>query len=138
MTMSEGLFNTTQETAARLSLCLSELSHPATLDEIAVIDFVATYMKRFGFDDHNLHGDGPHIPAEYEARRNRVKRGLARLVIIGYASADRWGITYAANQSCVEYANALRGDYVTNYRNAVTKLADMELATLVSRIEESR
>lgn len=136
--MSEGLFNTAQETAARLTLCLSELPRPAALDEIAVIDFVATYMKRFGFGSSNLHGDGPHIPAEYEARRNRVRRGLARLVVIGYAAADRWGDTYTANHSCIEYADALRGNYAMSYRAAVTKLTAMKLTTLTSRIEESR
>ena len=43
--MSDSLFNTPSETATRLTLCLSLLPHPATLDEITVMDFAATYMK---------------------------------------------------------------------------------------------
>lgn len=46
--MSDSLFNTPSETATRLTLCLSLLPHPATLDEITVMDFAATYMKVMG------------------------------------------------------------------------------------------
>lgn len=64
--MHNSLFNTTQETATRLTLCLPLLSRPSTIDEIAAIDLTATYMKAFGFGQHNLHGDGPHALAEYD------------------------------------------------------------------------
>lgn len=84
--MHNSLFNTTQETATRLTLCLPLLSRPSTIDEIAAIDLTATYMKAFGFGQHNLHGDGPHALAEYDARRKRVQAGLAQLVIIGAAT----------------------------------------------------
>ena len=86
--MHNSLFNTTQETATRLTLCLPLLSRPSTIDEIAAIDLTATYMKAFGFGQHNLHGDGPHALAEYDARRKRVQAGLAQLVIIGAATVD--------------------------------------------------
>ena len=58
--MNNSLFNTTRETATRLTLCLPLLSRPSTIDEIAAIDLIATYMKTFGFRQRNLHGDGPH------------------------------------------------------------------------------
>ena len=71
--MSDSLFNTPSETATRLTLCLSLLPHPATLDEITVMDFAATYMKVMGFGNSNLHGDNPYATAEYDARRKRVR-----------------------------------------------------------------
>ena len=59
--MNNSLFNTTQETATRLTLCLPLLSRPSTIDEITAIDLIATYMKTFGFGQRNLHGDGPML-----------------------------------------------------------------------------
>ena len=52
--MNNSLFNTTQETATRLTLCLPLLSRPSTIDEITAIDLIATYMKTFGFGQRNL------------------------------------------------------------------------------------
>ena len=86
--MNNSLFNTTQETATRLTLCLPLLSRPSTIDEITAIDLIATYMKTFGFGQRNLHGDGPHALAEYDARRKRIQAGLAQLVIVGAATVD--------------------------------------------------
>ena len=77
--MHNSLFNTTQETATRLTLCLPLLSRPSTIDEIAAIDLTATYMKAFGFGQHNLHGDGPHALAEYDAVANECKQGWRNL-----------------------------------------------------------
>ena len=108
--MHNSLFNTTQETATRLTLCLPLLSRPSTIDEIAAIDLTATYMKAFGFGQHNLHGDGPHALAEYDARRKRVQAGLAQLVIIGAATVDSgmfsifrsiaWRLCYLLSPGC--------------------------------------
>lgn len=98
--MHNSLFNTTQETATRLTLCLPLLSRPSTIDEIAAIDLTATYMKAFGFGQHNLHGDGPHALAEYDARRKRVQAGLAQLVIIGAATVDSTCLFYRATPEC--------------------------------------
>lgn len=99
--MSDSLFNTPSETATRLTLCLSLLSHPATLDEITVMDFAATYMKVMGFGNSNLHGDNPYATAEYDARRKRVRRGLNRLVIIGFAITEDAGSSYSASPTCM-------------------------------------
>ncbi|WP_368040468.1 ABC-three component system middle component 2 [Bifidobacterium longum] len=124
--MNNSLFNTTQETATRLTLCLPLLSRPSTIDEIAAIDLTATYMKAFGFGQHNLHGDGPHALAEYDARRKRVQAGLAQLVIIGAATVDSTCLFYRATPECLQYSEALHGDYATSYRRAVQLLIKNE------------
>ena len=98
--MNNSLFNTTQETATRLTLCLPLLSRPSTIDEITAIDLIATYMKTFGFGQRNLHGDGPHALAEYDARRKRIQAGLAQLVIVGAATVDSTCLLYRATPEC--------------------------------------
>lgn len=136
--MSDSLFNTPSETATRLTLCLSLLPHPATLDEITVMDFAATYMKVMGFGNSNLHGDNPYVTAEYDARRKRVRRGLNRLVIIGFAITEDAGSSYSASPTCMQFANELHGEYVTAYRHAIETLATLNYDSIIERILESR
>ena len=127
--MNNSLFNTTQETATRLTLCLPLLSRPSTIDEIAAIDLTATYMKAFGFGQHNLHGDGPHALAEYDARRKRVQAGF-----IGAATVDSTCLFYRATPECLQYSEALHGDYATSYRRAVQLLIKNDYETIMNRI----
>lgn len=132
--MNNSLFNTTQETATRLTLCLPLLSRPSTIDEITAIDLIATYMKTFGFGQRNLHGDGPHALAEYDARRKRIQAGLAQLVIVGAATVDSTCLLYRATPECFQYSEALHGDYAASYRQAVQLLIKNDYETIMNRI----
>lgn len=132
--MNNSLFNTTQETATRLTLCLPLLSGPSTIDEITAIDLIATYMKTFGFGQRNLHGDGPHALAEYDARRKRIQAGLAQLVIVGAATVDSTCLLYRATPECFQYSEALHGDYAASYRQAVQLLIKNDYETIMNRI----
>lgn len=132
--MNNSLFNTTQETATRLTLCLPLLSRPSTIDEITAIDLIATYMKTFGFGQRNLHGDGPHALAEYDARRKRIQAGLAQL-------RNRWSSNRGFHLPVVprhsgmfQYSEALHGDYAASYRQAVQLLIKNDYETIMNRI----
>lgn len=126
--------HTTQETATRLTLCIPLLSRPSTIDEITAIDLIATYMKTFGFGQRNLHGDGPHALAEYDARRKRIQAGLAQLVIVGAATVDSTCLLYRATPECFQYSEALHGDYAASYRQAVQLLIKNDYETIMNRI----
>lgn len=133
--MNDGaLFNTAQETAVRIVLCLSALPRPATLDEIAAVDLVATYMKAFGYGEVNLHGDNPFAMAEFGARRRRVWKGLALLVVRGLAVPRSDGDAYTATEAGNRYAYGLHGDYVSSYCQAVRSLIVLGMETVVDRV----
>lgn len=89
--MTTSLFNTPEETATRLAMCLSRVPRSMSLDETRALDVAATYMKQFGFANESLHGYTPYAVAEYDARRRRVHAGLARLVRTGLASTGDVG-----------------------------------------------
>ena len=118
------------------SQCLisGRFSTPSTIDEITAIDLIATYMKTFGFGQRNLHGDGPHALAEYDARRKRIQAGLAQLVIVGAATVDSTCLLYRATPECFQYSEALHGDYAASYRQAVQLLIKNDYETIMNRI----
>lgn len=133
-----GLFNTIDETVGRLTLCLPVLSRPATLDEIAIIDLAATYMKAFGLGSNNLHGNNPYAAAEFDARRKRICRGLYQMVVIGLATTKDNGATYEVTDSCFAYANRLHSNYVDEYRQSLFALTHMDVNLIRQRIQKGR
>ena len=131
--MTKTLFNTSEETATRLTLCIPKFSRPASIEEIVALDLVATYMHAFGFGDSNLHGDTPFAKSEYEARRSRVRQGVNRLVVQGLATTRDGGITFAATSECEVYARRLEGEYVRAYLEAIDSLLTVDRAVLIDR-----
>lgn len=131
--MSEHLFNTPEETAIRLTLCISKLQSPAGIEEITAFDLVATYMKSFRFGTTNLHGNTPFAQAEYEARRARVRQGVNRLVVQGLATTHDGGITFTATSECEAYARRLEGEYVRTYQEAIDSLLTADRGILIDR-----
>lgn len=95
-------------------------------------------MKVMGFGNSNLHGDNPYATAEYDARRKRVRRGLNRLVIIGFAITEDAGSSYSASPTCMQFANELHGEYVMAYRHAIETLATLNYDSIIEQILESR
>lgn len=124
--MTRLLFNTPEETATRLTLCLPELKSPANIEEITAIDLVATYMKAFGYGETNLHGNTPFARAEYDARRARVRKGISQLVVRGLATTRDGGVTFTATTACETASRSLQGDYANSYRAAVNMLLESE------------
>lgn len=131
--MTESLFNTPEETATRLTLCLPGLSNPATIERITTVDLVATYMREFGFGETNLHGDSPFAREEYEARRTRVRDGVKALVVRGLATTGDGGITFSATEQCEAYGASLHGEYARAYREAVEYLDSVEQDMLTNQ-----
>lgn len=138
---NKDLFNTPEETATRLALCLSHLKAPANIEEITALDLVATYMEAFGYGETNLHGDTPFARAEYEARRARVRKGINVLVVRGLATTHDGGITFIATDEGMTTSRALKGEYARNYQQAVSSLTleDQEaLLRNASRVGDAR
>ena len=136
--MGDDLFNNPRETAARLACCLAKLNRRTNLDEVTVIDLIATYMKHFHLGDKNLHGDSPYIDQEYEARRERVKKGLALLVRAGYVDSDFTASWYQPKDECTTYSQSFHGSYIRDYRESVDAVLSNDLhhiAFAVARME---
>lgn len=100
-------------------MCLTAARTPTDLETITACDLIATYMKHFGLGQHNLHGDSPFVIQEFEARRSRVKAGLALLVRTGLAKSDAAGSFYEATEACRSYADSFTGEYAQQYRQAL-------------------
>lgn len=94
----------------------------------------AQNLGRYRFGQRNLHGDGPHALAEYDARRKRIQAGLAQLVIVGAATVDSTCLLYRATPECFQYSEALHGDYAASYRQAVQLLIKNDYETIMNRI----
>lgn len=129
--MTEPLFNTPEETATRLTLCLPQLKEPANIEEIAALDLVATYMQTFGYGEGNLHGNTPFARAEYDARRARVRKGLNQLVVRDLAATQDGGVTFTATTECETASRSLQGDYADSYRAAVKTLLESEIEMIL-------
>lgn len=129
--MIRPLFNTPEETATRLTLCLPQLKNSANVEEIAAIDLVATYMQAFGYGEANLHGNTPFAKAEYDARRARVRKGINQLVVRGLATTQDGGVTFTATPECETTSRSLQGDYANSYREAVKTLLESDRETIM-------
>lgn len=134
--MTTSLFNTPEETATRLTMCLSRMPRPLSLDETTALDLAATYMKQFGFGNKSLHGDTLYAVAEYDARRRRVHAGLARLVRTGLASTSDNGITFGSTPVGQSFAQSLNGAYADAYGQAVVQLLARGLDIIVAQVQK--
>lgn len=134
--VATSLFNTPQETATRLTMCLSRMSRPLSLDETTALDLAATYMKQFGFGGENLHGNTPYAVAEYDARRRRVHAGLAQLVRTGLATTGDNGITFGSTPVGKSFVQTLDGAYADTYGQAVVQLLARGLDVVVAQVQK--
>lgn len=134
--MTTSLFNTPEETATRLTMCLSRVPRSLSLDETTALDIAATYMKQFGFGNESLHGDTPYAVAEYDARRRRVHAGLARLVRTGLASTGDNGITFGSTPAGQSFAQSLDGTYADAYGQAIGQLLARGLDVVVVQVQK--
>ena len=134
--MTTSLFNTPEETATRLPMCLSRVPRSLSLDETTALDIAATYMKQFGFGNESLHGDTPYAVAEYDARRRRVHAGLARLVRTGLASTGDNGITFGSTPAGQSFAQSLDGVYADAYGQAIGQLLALGLDVVVVQVQK--
>lgn len=134
--MTTSLFNTPEETATRLAMCLSRVPRPLSLDETTALDLAATYMKQFGFGSESLHGDTPYAVAEYDARRRRVRAGLTRLVRTGLASTGDNGITFSSTPAGQSLAQCLDGAYAEAYGQATVQLLSRGLEVVVGQVQK--
>lgn len=134
--VTTSMFNTPQETATRLTMCLSRAPRPLSLDEITALDLAATYMKQFGVGSESLHGNTPYAVAEYDARRRRVHAGLARLVRTGLASTGDNGITFGSTPAGQSFAQSLDGAYADAYGQAMGQLLARGLDVVVVQVQK--
>lgn len=125
--MTEASFNSTSETATRLFIALPIINRTVTLDEITAVDLVATYMRFFGYGNHNLHGDSEFVLAEFQARRIRVETGLKRLVRTGYVISNRQATSFIASKTMMEQQGLIRSSFADTYRAAITTLVSRNL-----------
>lgn len=136
--MTSQVFNTPQETAARLAIALAEIHEAVDLDVLATTDLIATYLKFFNLGERNLHGDSPYVIQEYDARRARVREGINLLVRTGKAQTNSGGTLFLINQSGTEYAHALQSTYASEYREAINVLREHDLSSYQHQIAQMR
>lgn len=91
------IFNSSVELTLRALLVLSHFSD-LNIDQIAIIDFKATYGKYFGNSEYNLHGDNEFGLQEYGLRRQKISNYIKKGVlqgIITYREFDKKGFLYS-------------------------------------------
>lgn len=98
MLMNENnIFNSSVELTLRALLVLSHFSD-LNIDQIAIIDFKATYGKYFGNSEYNLHGDNEFGLQEYGLRRQKISNYIKKGVlqgIITYREFAKKGFLYS-------------------------------------------
>lgn len=91
------IFNSSVELTLRALLVLSHFSD-LNIDQIAIIDFKATYGKYFGNSEYNLHGDNEFGLQEYGLRRQKISNYIKKGVlqgIITYREFAKKGFLYS-------------------------------------------
>lgn len=91
------IFNSSVELTLRTLLVLSHFSD-LNIDQIAIMDFKATYGKYFGNSEYNLHGDNEFGLQEYGLRRQKISNSIKKGVlqgIITYREFAKKGFLYS-------------------------------------------
>lgn len=91
------IFNSSVELTLRVLLVLSHFSN-LNVDQIAIVDFKATYGKYFGNSEYNLHGDNEFGLQEYGLRRQKISNSIKKGVlqgIITYREIAKKGFLYS-------------------------------------------
>lgn len=93
----KNIFNSSVELTLRVLQVLSHFSD-LNIDQIAIIDFKATYGKYFGNSEYNLHGDNEFGLQEYGLRRQKISNTIKKGVlqgIITYREFVKKGFLYS-------------------------------------------
>lgn len=137
------LFNSNTELLLRSMLVLSKYSN-LNIDQIAEIDFKATYGFYFGIADENLHGDNEFGLQEYSLRRKKISDAVmngALRGVISYKEIENQGYLYALSSKGNRVISKFDSEdlYFTEYRKEIEKIdipAADESTYFLERIED--
>lgn len=134
------VFNTVFEMFLHVILILfQDDDRSFSLDEIVLIDFIASYSADFGLGHTNLHSNNPLRYSEITAKRHLVDKGIKKALFDGmiYFVADKKnGFTYQISETGYDFACQLETSYSTEfqkYAKAVISLIEKEGFTKVQR-----
>ena len=113
------IYNSTFETSLRLLCLLYSVNCNLNVDQIMLMDFIASYGKTYRIYYKNLNGENPLVISELPARRVRIQRALKQMVQSGYAIPDPNDIAlYRISNKGKQYVQALKSNYARAYITA--------------------
>ena len=114
-------FNSNFEISLRLLILMSHTMQSMDLEEIYILDFVATYAQAFSVYEKSINGENQFMYSEFASRRELVRRGLRELVKMGLVELNQSknGFEYIITAEGVEVADALDSDYSIQYKNSI-------------------
>lgn len=135
------LFNSTFETLLRVLLVLS-IKNKLSIDRILEYEFMATYGKRFGISEENLHGDNKFDFAEISVRRSNIRKAIGQLYLSGLVKLKEGnqGFTYSLSKEGEKVAQRLNSEYANeftiNLKRIVKEYDDFDDGGLMQLINE--
>ena len=136
------VFNTKFEVSVRVVLLLDIAKELLSLDQLYVIDFVATYEKPFGLSKTSIQGENSYMFSEVTSRRQLVDSATRSLVLQGKVipTASENGISYSLSDRGREYVSLLTSAYASKYRDSAGRafnyIADVGLEATIAKISE--
>ena len=122
MTMTNRLFNSPYEMQLRLSLLLSRISFPISLDKLVALDFITVYGAEFNVSAENLHGDSMFRFSEIASKREQAQEAIRRMAKMGIIEIQITnGYEYSLSSAGKKYANSFEGMYASKYRKNAEK-----------------
>lgn len=114
------VFNTVFEMFLHVLLILfQDDDRSFSLDEIVLIDFIASYSADFGIGGTNLHSNNPLRYSELTAKRHLVDKGIKKALFDGllFFVADRNnGFTYQISETGYDFVCKLETSYSNEFQ----------------------
>ncbi|MGP1439568.1 MAG: ABC-three component system middle component 2 [Treponema sp.] len=82
--MNNQVFNTEFEISLRVLCILANINEALSFEKILCFDFISTYAKEFGLEEHNIQGDSNYKLSEFTARRTLITKAIQKLVLDRY------------------------------------------------------
>ena len=122
--MKTSVFNVYPEVGPRVLILLSCWKKPLRINQVALIDLLSTFGKKYGLRESNLHGNNESSGREIAARRKVIQRSMTILAGQGYVKVvvSQKGFSYLISDSGKSEAAKLKDLYSLEYRSACSSL----------------
>ena len=114
-------FNSNFEISLRLLILMSHTMRSMDLDEIYIVDFIATYARAFSVSEKSINGDNQFMYCEFASRRELVRRALRDLMVMGLVNIKQSerGLEYIITEEGINTVASLDSDYCRQYKKSV-------------------
>lgn len=115
--MTNRLFNSPYEMQLHLTLLMSKIDRPVSLEKLVALDFITVYGAEFGVSDKNLHGDSLFRFSEIASKRDQAHEAIRMMAKAGIISIQiNDGYVFSLSDIGRQYAESFTGMYAEEYR----------------------